>query len=116
LLLGPAALDPRPVTACYEYKGVVSGEAILGANAFRDMFAGIRDIVGGRSAAYERELSRGDLRVAGRPATLERLHMGRRGCIFMHHSLGLRTRASAADRVERLGPAGPSPCAPGGTR
>ena len=39
-----------------EYKGVVSGEAILGANAFRDMFAGIRDIVGGRSAAYEREL------------------------------------------------------------
>jgi len=41
-----------------EYKGVVSGEAILGANAFRDMFAGIRDIVGGRSAAYERELQR----------------------------------------------------------
>src|ERR1041384_4661771 len=41
-----------------EYKGVVSGDAILGANAFRDMFAGIRDIVGGRSAAYERELQR----------------------------------------------------------
>ena len=34
------------------------GEAILGANAFRDMFAGIRDIVGGRSGAYERELER----------------------------------------------------------
>jgi uncharacterized protein YbjQ (UPF0145 family) len=34
----------------------VSGEAILGANIFRDMFAGIRDIVGGRSAAYEQEL------------------------------------------------------------
>jgi uncharacterized protein YbjQ (UPF0145 family) len=41
-----------------EYKGVVSGEAILGANVFRDVFAGIRDIVGGRSAAYERELQR----------------------------------------------------------
>jgi uncharacterized protein YbjQ (UPF0145 family) len=38
------------------YAGVVTGEAILGANIFRDLFAGIRDIVGGRSAAYEREL------------------------------------------------------------
>jgi uncharacterized protein YbjQ (UPF0145 family) len=36
--------------------GLVSGEAILGANIFRDLFAGIRDIVGGRSAAYEQEL------------------------------------------------------------
>lgn len=40
-----------------EYLGIVTGEAILGANVFRDLFAGIRDIVGGRSAAYERELS-----------------------------------------------------------
>lgn len=39
-----------------DYKGIVSGEAILGANLFKDLFAGIRDIVGGRSAAYEREL------------------------------------------------------------
>jgi len=39
-----------------EYLGVVSGEAILGANIFKDFFAGIRDIVGGRSAAYEGEL------------------------------------------------------------
>ena len=39
-----------------KYLGLVSGEAILGANIFRDLFAGIRDIVGGRSAAYEREL------------------------------------------------------------
>lgn len=38
------------------YLGIVAGEAILGANIFRDVFAGIRDIVGGRSAAYEREL------------------------------------------------------------
>lgn len=36
--------------------GLVSGEAILGANIFQDLFAGIRDIVGGRSAAYEQEL------------------------------------------------------------
>ena len=39
-----------------EYHGLVSGEAILGANIFKDFFAGIRDIVGGRSAAYEQEL------------------------------------------------------------
>ena len=39
-----------------EYHGVVTGEAILGANLFKDFFAGIRDIVGGRSAAYEKEL------------------------------------------------------------
>ncbi len=38
------------------YLGLVSGEAILGANIFKDFFAGIRDIVGGRSAAYENEL------------------------------------------------------------
>jgi uncharacterized protein YbjQ (UPF0145 family) len=36
--------------------GIVTGEAILGANIFKDFFAGIRDIVGGRSAAYEKEL------------------------------------------------------------
>jgi uncharacterized protein YbjQ (UPF0145 family) len=40
------------------YHGLVSGDAILGANIFSDIFAGIRDIVGGRSAAYERELRR----------------------------------------------------------
>ena len=41
-----------------KYHGVVTGEAILGANIFKDIFAGIRDIVGGRSAAYERELQK----------------------------------------------------------
>ncbi len=41
-----------------DYKGLVTGEAILGANLFKDIFAGIRDIVGGRSAAYEEELAR----------------------------------------------------------
>ena len=40
------------------YCGVVAGEAILGANLFKDLFAGIRDLVGGRSSTYERELQR----------------------------------------------------------
>lgn len=40
------------------YCGVVAGEAILGANVFKDLFASVRDIVGGRSATYEKELQR----------------------------------------------------------
>ena len=40
------------------YLGVVTGEAILGANLFKDLFAGIRDLVGGRSSTYERELQK----------------------------------------------------------
>jgi uncharacterized protein YbjQ (UPF0145 family) len=46
-------VEGRTITA---YHGLVSGEAILGANIFKDLFAGLRDIVGGRSAAYEAEL------------------------------------------------------------
>lgn len=46
-------LEGHPIK---EYLGVVTGEAILGANVFRDLFASITDIVGGRSGAYEQEL------------------------------------------------------------
>ena len=46
-------IEGRPVR---DYKGLVTGEAILGTNIFRDFFAGIRDIVGGRSGAYEKAL------------------------------------------------------------
>ena len=41
-----------------EYLGIVTGEAILGANIVRDLFAGITDILGGRSGAYEQELAK----------------------------------------------------------
>jgi uncharacterized protein YbjQ (UPF0145 family) len=40
------------------YLGVVSGDAVMGTNVFRDMFAGLRDIVGGRSGSYEKELKK----------------------------------------------------------
>lgn len=40
-----------------EYKSIVTGETIIGANMFKDLFAGIRDIVGGRAGAYEKVLS-----------------------------------------------------------
>jgi uncharacterized protein YbjQ (UPF0145 family) len=49
------AVEGRRITT---YAGIVTGEAIMGANIFKDLFAGIRDIVGGRSATYERELRR----------------------------------------------------------
>ena len=48
-----SVIDERPVT---QYLGVVTGEVIVGANIFKDLFAGIRDIVGGRSGAYETTL------------------------------------------------------------
>ena len=53
LVVTTPSLEGRAIS---QYLGIVSGEAILGANIFRDLFAGIRDIVGGRSAAYEEEL------------------------------------------------------------
>ena len=49
------SIEGKKITS---YRGVVTGEAIMGANIFKDVFAGIRDIVGGRSATYERELKR----------------------------------------------------------
>jgi uncharacterized protein YbjQ (UPF0145 family) len=52
-----ALIEGRPVQ---QYLGIVTGEVIVGANIFRDLFAGIRDIVGGRSGSYENVL--GDAR------------------------------------------------------
>jgi uncharacterized protein YbjQ (UPF0145 family) len=55
LLSTTSVIDGKRIVT---YHGLVTGEAILGANIFRDLFAGIRDIVGGRSSAYEKELRR----------------------------------------------------------
>ena len=46
-----ATIEGRPVR---EYLGIVTGEAVIGANVFRDLFAGIRDVIGGRSGSYEK--------------------------------------------------------------
>jgi uncharacterized protein YbjQ (UPF0145 family) len=53
LLTTTATLEGKRIT---KYHGLVSSEVILGANLFKDMLAGIRDMVGGRSGAYEKEL------------------------------------------------------------
>ena len=49
------SIEGRPAR---EYLGLVTGETILGANILRDFMAGIRDIIGGRSGAYEKELAK----------------------------------------------------------
>jgi len=50
------SIDGRQIT---EYLGICSGEAVIGANVFKDMFAGIRDVVGGRAGSYEKILNEG---------------------------------------------------------
>lgn len=53
LISTTSVLDGKRVV---DYLGLVTGEAIMGANIFRDVFAGVRDVIGGRSGAYEKEL------------------------------------------------------------
>jgi uncharacterized protein YbjQ (UPF0145 family) len=54
ILTTTTAIEGKPIR---DYKGIVFGETIIGANIFKDLFASIRDIVGGRSGTYERVLA-----------------------------------------------------------
>lgn len=106
LVVTTPTLEGMPIT---EYLGLVSGEAILGANIFRDFFAGIRDIVGGRSAAYEEELrkakqiaitemiedarARGGNAVVGVDLDYETISMGQGGGMLMVSASGTAVRA-----------------------
>ncbi|MFN4163748.1 MAG: heavy metal-binding domain-containing protein [Ferrovibrio sp.] len=53
ILTSTDSVDGKKITA---YLGIVAGEAVMGTNVFRDFFAGITDILGGRSGSYEKEL------------------------------------------------------------
>ncbi|MBR1620553.1 MAG: heavy metal-binding domain-containing protein [Prevotella sp.] len=55
LLSTTPTIENRPIR---EYKGVVTGETIIGANAIKDFMAGIRDFFGGRSGSYEKVLAK----------------------------------------------------------
>ncbi|HMO31479.1 MAG TPA: heavy metal-binding domain-containing protein [Lacibacter sp.] len=55
ILTTTPTIEGRPVQ---QYLGVVSSEAIIGANIFKDLFAGIRDVIGGRSGSYERVIEK----------------------------------------------------------
>ncbi|MEZ5741391.1 MAG: heavy metal-binding domain-containing protein [Burkholderiaceae bacterium] len=50
-------IPPAEQVKIDSYLGIVNGEAIIGANIFRDMFSSVRDVVGGRASGYERALS-----------------------------------------------------------
>jgi uncharacterized protein YbjQ (UPF0145 family) len=97
-----------------QYLGIVSGEAILGANIFKDFFAGIRDIVGGRSAAYEDELRKAmaiaydemqmEARALGGNAIIavdldfESLQIGRGGSMLMVTATGTAIKLKSPTR------------------
>jgi uncharacterized protein YbjQ (UPF0145 family) len=75
-----------------KYSGLVTGEVIIGANFIKDIFAGLRDIVGGRSSSYERVLE--EARTTAQSEMVERaLRMGANAVIgidFDYESLGQR--------------------------
>ena len=55
LILNTPNIEGKKIT---EYYGLVTGEALLGANVYKDLFSGVRDVVGGRTSAYEEELKK----------------------------------------------------------
>jgi uncharacterized protein YbjQ (UPF0145 family) len=55
LLSSTNTLENRKII---EYHGLVTGESLIGSNVYKDLFSGVRDVVGGRTAAYERELEK----------------------------------------------------------
>ena len=63
-----STLQDKQITA---YHGIVTGTCIMGANVFRDIFAGIRDIVGGRSGAYEEVIEKAVIEKAKNEAIQE---------------------------------------------
>lgn len=69
-----------------EYKGIVTGETIIGANFMKDFFAGIRDIIGGRSGGYEKVSRRSERHCTRRDATTRRRPRGQR-CRRHRHRL-----------------------------
>ncbi|AXV37113.1 MAG: hypothetical protein CIT01_02295 [Methanobacterium sp. BRmetb2] len=55
IILTTHSMEGKKIT---EYYGLVTGEALLGANVYKDLFSGVRDVVGGRTSAYEEELKK----------------------------------------------------------
>jgi uncharacterized protein YbjQ (UPF0145 family) len=105
LVVTTPTIEGRPVV---EYLGLVSGEAIMGANVFKDLLARVRDVVGGRAGAYEEELRRAkqiairemvaEAQVRGADAVLavdldyETISMGRSGGMLMVSASGTAVR------------------------
>ena len=81
-----------------EYKGLVGGDAILGANMFRDMFAGLRDLVGGRAGSYEKVLR------GAKTQALEDMIVREPG--ILSADTGVQVPSDAKGAVQLVGPDG----------
>lgn len=55
ILSSTNTLDGKEIT---EYLGIISGESLIGSNVYKDLFSGVRDVVGGRTSAYEEEIQK----------------------------------------------------------
>lgn len=55
LLSSTNTLEAKKIT---KYHGLVTGESLIGSNVYKDLFSGVRDVVGGRTSAYEKELEK----------------------------------------------------------
>ncbi|AAB85013.1 conserved protein [Methanothermobacter thermautotrophicus str. Delta H] len=71
LMLTSQTIDGKRIS---RYHGIVTGDALIGANIYKDIFSGVRDVVGGRTSAYERELARArELALSSMASAAERL-------------------------------------------
>jgi len=87
LILNTPNIEGRKIT---KYYGLVNGEALIGANVYKDLFSGVRDVVGGRTSAYEEELKKArDLALSSMEEKAEKLGANAvLGAQIAYHNLG----------------------------
>lgn len=87
LILNTPNIEGKKIT---EYYGLVNGEALIGANVYKDLFSGVRDVVGGRTSAYEEELKNArDIAIKSMEEKAEKLGANAvLGTQIAYHNLG----------------------------
>lgn len=87
LILNTPNIEGKQIT---EYFGLVTGEALIGANVYKDLFSGVRDVVGGRTSAYEEEIKKArDIAISSMEEKGEKLGAnGILGVNIAYHNLG----------------------------
>ena len=114
LLTTTPTIEGKPIQ---QYLGIVTAEAIIGANIFKDLFAGIRDIVGGRSGTYERVIEEARQKAVKNPATFDALvdeysdaasEKGNHGYIANADHILDPTLSSAVQALAKVGDISPS--------
>lgn len=87
LILNTPTIEGKKII---EYYGLVNGEALIGANVYKDLFSGVRDVVGGRTSAYEEELKNArDIALKSMAEKAEKLNANAiLGTQISYHNLG----------------------------